>query len=167
VKVRIFTENAYGPDFIKRLIKRLKERGAIPADLFVNASHFLGVCRPKSGRQIGAAYYDFDSIIVIVDAHGGDANEVEASVIKHVHGDFRDKLRMVILDYEIEEWVCRGLNIRFGQNPSEDLSSYLRRRKGYKGEYKKHMLPEFADEVNIERLMEYPSFKRFLKMLRE
>ena len=73
---------------------------------------------------------------------------------------------MVVLDKEIEEWMCLSLNREYGHKPSEALNEYLRRKHGARLRYEKYMLPDFVEKLDTEKLLKASkSFKTFIRKL--
>lgn len=163
--IQIFTEDRYGGAFVKKLINRLIYLGFISKNISVKTRLFVGRCNPKVYRQVKAAHIDYDKIIILMDAHGRDVKKIEASVKRHIPKECREKVHIVILNYEIEEWICYGLGIKFNQKPSESLNEYLMKHRGAEERYEKYMLVSFADKINLNRLCSYPSFRNFLNAL--
>ena len=109
-----------------------------------------------------------DRVIIVADAEGGSPKKVRDAVNEHVPAEHRQRTRIVVLPYCVEEWVCVGLNIPFGggRTPVDALKDYLRKQKGAKADYQKHMLEHFADELDVDKLMKHPSFKEFVEALK-
>jgi len=159
-------EDTYGIPFVKNLIKRLKDEGFLSSDISIAKAYKLpGKCNPKLSRIIKAAYDDYDRIIILADAEGSDVTYMKRKLENHVPSPFEHKVRIIILKYCIEEWVCIGLNIRFRHNPIEALKNYVRRTRGAKKSYEKYMLPSFVPKLDLNRLSSYSSFREFLGTL--
>jgi len=189
-EIIIFTEDAYGVEFFKKLILRLKKEGFVNPNIIVHTKRLAGKCHTKIGRQISASLMDYDRVLVVVDGEGHDIRKVEREeVLRHVEKHIArktahhsrktlrkylsEKLKVIVLDYMIEEWVCRGLGINFRTSPVRDLDIWLRKNKGLRHGYEKGMLPYFVfgertfPMIDINSLINYPSFKNFLSALAE
>jgi len=162
-KIVIFTEDSYGKFFIKRLVY-----GKLNLKKEIRVQRLAGVCYTKSTRQIIAASSDCNKIVILVD--GDDEPEkVRSSMEGHIR-KAQEKvyclnIYLIVVDTEIEEWVCEGLGICYGRKPSEDLNRYLQQNFGYM--YRKSMLPDFASKVDPTKLSENKSFVRFMKALED
>jgi hypothetical protein len=121
---------------------------------------------PKVSRIIKATSLSFrlDKIVRIKDAHGKQLNKVREQVerfeFRELDEYLRKILRIVLLDYEVEEWICISKGIRFSDKPSEEL----RRRENYE----KYKLPNYADELDIRKLREGSrSFREFVEAVED
>lgn len=153
---KIFAEDSYGREFFPRLIERLTGERCIPT-IKIKADRFPGQCNTKSHRAISASS-DFDRIIVLVDAHGTPIEATGEKVLVHIPQGMKGKVRVVVLPYEIEEWICFSAGLKFGnKKPSE----VLKRHQGYE----KSQLPEFADQLDLVKLRGCLSFKGFVQAL--
>lgn len=153
---KIFAEDSYGKLFFPRLIERLKEESSLP-NIKIRADRLPGKCYEKSRRAIDASS-DFDKIIVIVDAEGESKEETGDKVWIHVPPEVKSRVEVVVLPYEVEEWICFSQGLKFGhKKPSE----VLKRRLGYE----KSQLPEYAGRLDLKKLRYYPSFKEFVQAL--
>lgn len=165
---RIFCEDAHGKGFFEKLIEKLKANNKIPRTEISVKKH-AGNCNSKLGRQLKAASDDFERVILLIDGDGKEKEEIKRKADSHileVPSKYRHKLCTIILDFEIEEWICYALGAEFGygRKPAGALNKWAmeKRRKNYE----KHQLPQFVEEVDIEKLEKYPSFKEFLDALR-
>lgn len=79
--------------------------------------------------------------------------------LKHVPRNLREKVRLLIIDYEIEEWICVSEGLRFGK---EKPSKVLEKEQGYE----KWKLSRYVERLNFEILRNHPSFKEFLEFLK-
>jgi len=189
-QVIIYTEDSYGVAFFKKLIERLVKEKFIDISLNVETKRLAGKCYLKSGRQIVTSIEFYDRIIVVIDAEGKNkktvkVNDLEKHVFNHIKhrvqkdhinkfkNKIKDKLKIIVLDYMIEEWICYSLGIKVRNKPSEDLNGWLRKYKSYKHGYKKSTLPYFVygeksyPKINLKALMNYPTFKEFISALKE
>jgi len=162
-KIVVFTEDSYGRFFIKRLVY-----GKLNLEKEIRVQRLAGVCYTKSTRQLIAASSDCSKIVILVDGDGEPEN-VERLMERHIRKALEKvhslSIHLIVVNTEIEEWVCEGLGIRYGQKPSEDLNRYLQKNFGYT--YRKSMLPDFADKIDPTKLSKSKSFARFMKALED
>jgi len=168
-RVLIMTEDRYGKDLLRELISRLKTLKPIRKSLKIKLEWFPGKCSPKLGRilrsRILLSKSRLDKIIIVADAEGSNKIQAKNLVEQHVPLNFRGITKYVIFNYCIEEWICEGLGIQVSlQHPVDCLNDYLRRTKGE--DYEKYMLPEFAEQINIDKLItNNQEFKTFVDYL--
>ncbi|UNQ73709.1 hypothetical protein [Infirmifilum sp. NZ] len=169
-RIAVFVEDAYGKEFIERLLAKLQ-----PSHQVGVIKRFAGPCNTKSTRQLLSSTHDHDRVVVLVD---GDWNpsDVRRRIEEHIDDirdedrrrEVRSKVRIVVVESEIEEWICHslGLGVGRGQKPSEVLSQYLQREESRN--YGKWELPRYAELVAVNCGSLYgknPSFKEFLDCL--
>jgi len=169
VSCKIFSEDAHGREFFKRLVEKLKRQGVISSNISVNVNRLPGICYTKTKRVLKAAS-DFDRIIILVDADNpANKNTIFQKVSKHIPQDVANKTQVIVIDYEIEEWICQSLGINFGnQKPSEALDIWCRITKGIKKGYKKSRIVQFVDDVanSANTLMQISrTFRDFINFL--
>ena len=103
----IFSEDAYGVEFFKRLIERLKKESSADESLYVATRRLPGICYTASEIAIKNASMDFDKIIVVMDADGPtNRDTVFKRMDVHIHEKIKGKVDVIIIDYELEEWIC-------------------------------------------------------------
>ncbi len=104
----------------------------------------------------------------MVDADG-PANRVEVfkRVDVHIAKEIKSKVEVIILDYELEEWICYSFGIQFGADkPSKALNERCKEKKGSKRGYKKRQLPKFVKNLDINALRRNcRSFEDFVSIL--
>lgn len=172
-KLCLIMEDRRGGLFFKGIIERLKVEGKLPPNLIVSGVRKSEKCNPKLGRIVTACLTPLrphqppplDRVIVIVDAEGGPVEGARIKTLEHIPSRFRDKVRIVVLEYCAEEWVCAGLGISFGDDPVRALKDHLRKERGAKADYHKFMLAGFVSKLNLVRLLSCRSFREFLKAL--
>jgi len=168
VSYSIFSDDSYGKPFYQELISRLKKEGIIKRDTIVYPLRLPGKCYHKSERAIKAANQSSDKICIIADAEGPQNRTATLKEIdKHIPEEIKIKVRIVILDYMVEEWVCESLGLKYGgRNPSEVLNEHLMTVRGTKKGYEKSQLPDFVNDLNIDILLEKSSsFNAFVSFL--
>ena len=171
-RICLIVEDRYGRPLFFDLVERLKREGFLPMHVSVpkRAIRKLpGKCNPELSRMISAALKigipPFDRVVVVVDAEGGPVDGARAQILRHVPPDCREKTRIVVLEYCVEEWICVGLGIPVGNDPVESLKNWLRKTGGAKADYRKGSLPEFVPELDLNKLRTSPSFRKFLDAL--
>lgn len=158
--IKIFCEDSYGREFFKKLANRLKDENIISRGTGINTDRLRGLCSTKLRRILTAALYSYNKVIIQVDAHGHRPAIVNKQVEQHIPVQRMKSACIVVLDYEIEEWLCfsEGLRVQGSPSPYE----ILKQRR----QYEKHRLPSYAEKLNIVTLGDYPSFKRFIDALK-
>lgn len=156
----IFCEDKYGRGFFKELLNELKSQRLISTHLAMNVEKFYGPCNPKLERQLklNAFQKNCDFFIVVVDADGRSLEEVREEVAQHVPRDLKEITCLVILDYEIEDWLCFSLGIRVFEKPSR----ILRHKLGYE----KYRLKSYVSKLDMPKLLNCSSFGDFVNCLR-
>jgi len=162
----IYCEDSYGGDFFRRLVARLIKESVIE-NIKIETQKIPGPCWTKTERQIKASLAFYDAILLIVDAEGGDRKTVRQRLMKHVPKGQKTKVRPIIFDFMIEEWICLGLGIKHGSRPSEDLSAWKRENEGATQKYQKRQLPGFAEKIDLSKLENDKNFKTLLKALND
>ncbi|MGC8726309.1 MAG: hypothetical protein ACP5RS_07040 [Thermoplasmata archaeon] len=160
MKISVFTEDKYGPQFIKKLFLILKNKKIINQNIILYNAHRYPVCNYKLGRMVSSALTDRDKALVLVDADGSNREDVKNSTLKHIKDEDKSKTEVIVLEYEIEEWICISSDLLWkGDKPSNILKSELK--------YEKYKLPDYADKLNFEKLSKSSlSFKDFLNSLK-
>lgn len=148
-------EDCFGPNFFKKFFSKKAEENIFSGQFQGSYSYPLGA---KMGRIIGANLGDADRVIVIADADGQDPEEKKQRIHKYVGSRHANRVRIVMLDYEIEEWICYSQGLKFGdQKPS----AVLKHKKGYQ----KRQLPTYAERLDCDKLQDCGSFRRLLSAL--
>ena len=166
----LVVEDYYGRAFFKALIDRLVSEGHLPRGLSVprrNIRRLPGECNVKLKRILASAADEYHPIVLVLDAEGRPVDEVRRRIEQHVPPSCREDIKIVVLDYCAEEWICIGLGIEFSDDPVRALKNWLRKRKEAGAGYHKYMLAKFVPELDLERLIDRSrSFKAFLEALR-
>lgn len=158
MNILILCDDSYGKSFYPKLIEKIYGRKpSIPPKRAVG---------PKVSRIIKANFISSnpDKIIRIKDGEGNRFDEVMRNIeeveLKNLDKTLKDKVKIVILDCEIEEWICISKDIKFNCKPSRELR--IRER------YEKHMLPKYVDELDIDKLKRRSrSFRDFLNAIED
>jgi hypothetical protein len=154
----ILCEDKYGGPFLRDLTNRLKNTGLISRNVGVDTAKFYGACNVKLERQLLAmSQTKTCRFIILVDADGRDKTSVRARVAQHIPRNLTGTTHTIVLDYEIEDWICAGLGIRFNCK----TAVLLKRRFGYE----KYNLKSYVPKLDIQALQNCGSFCDFVKNL--
>lgn len=155
MKFLFLVEDYFGRPFFERFFSKKIEEHIFSGKL--ERVHHVKLSG-KIAKQIKANIRKVDRIIIIADADGGDLAAKKQDIAKFVDDVDVESVRIVLLDYEIEEWICQSEGIKFdGQKPSNVLK--------YKTGYQKFRLPTYAEKIDCNRLQHSNSFKRFASSL--
>jgi hypothetical protein len=154
----ILCEDKYGGPFLRDLANLLKNSNVISHSLGVDTAKFYGACNVKLERQlIAKSRVRTCRFIILVDADGRNKASLRSRVMQHVPPVLASNTRIVVLDYEIEDWICVSLGIRVNSKPSV----LLKQRFGYE----KHRLKSYVLKLDIQRLQKCGSFCDFVNSL--
>lgn len=151
-------EDQYGPPFIKKLFQKKRQEN-IFSGILVDARH-IPVPSTKMDRIITSAESVADRIIILADADSAPLDEKEKNIYKYIDKTHRNKVRIVLFDNEIEEWICHSEGFRITDKASKVLKSKL------KPKYKKNELEDYASKINCVKLKTNDSFNRFLDAIK-
>ncbi len=166
-EIVIITEDAYGGEFFKRVLVILNRRGLLKdvrlkklSGRRKNPIHAPYLCNPKLNRIIKAVEISKPDLILIT--YDGDGPSSYASrlidVKKHIPKETKTPVRILLFEYEIEEWICKSLELSWSIKPSDELKRRF--------DYKKSQLPMYADKLDFGKLKgNCRSFRRFLEIL--
>ena len=155
MKFSLIVEDDFGPEFIKKIFRKKFDEGLLSGRL---ESVTQSLINNKLRRKVNAALRSVERVIVLMDADGEPFDKKTENIKQYLDSRHRDRIRIVLLDYEIEEWICYSQKIRIG---NEKPSKVLKRTK----RYTKNSLPKFATKLDCERLMNCPSFRRLVNAL--
>ena len=166
VKFRMFVEDEYGPEFFERLINRLKVEGLISKDTVAKPCKLPADCNMKIDKAIKSSLtFGFSRAILVIDGDG-DPEEKQKRAESHIPPKFKDRVDVIVFEYEAEEWICKSLGIRYGRyiKPSKALNDWLRCKEGK--EYHKRDLPKFVSRLDLSLLNRNDkTFKNLIKFL--
>lgn len=157
MKFYFIVEDEYGPAFIKKLFQR-KVKESVFSGSCVGAKK-VPVLGSKPRRIVSIKATSVDRIIILADADGLPRSEKESRIFRNIDKKYRGQVRIVLLDWEIEEWICYSKGLTINGKPSEILKSKLRTK------YEKNELPDYAARLNCAKLMTCKSFRRLLDAL--
>lgn len=167
VKFKFFVEDEYGDEFFENLINRLKNENLIPRDVVIDARRLPADCNTKIDRAIRSALtFGFDRVVLVIDGDGNPKEKRESAEL-HIPPEFKDRVDLIVFEYEAEEWLCKSLRIRYGSytKPSKALNDWLRNNKGR--EYYKRDLPKFVSDLDLNFLLSQDKeFKNLIKILK-
>lgn len=156
MRISIFTEDEYGPAFVRRLVPLLEKSNLIPKDTTITDARKYPLYNPKLGSMVRASLEIADKSVVLIDADGDNLEVVLARTLNHIRKEDRPNVSVVALDYEIEEWICCSKSYKLGgESPSSLLEIHEL--------YQKYRLPDYAEGLDFARLSRAcESFKRFI-----
>ena len=164
-EIVIITEDTYGGEFFKRLLGRLNREGFTN----IRLKKILGrknpirapfLCDPKLNRIIKAAELAGPDFILVIYDGDGPSNYAsrKKDVGKHIPKSLKTPVKILLFEYEIEEWICRSLGYSWSTKPSDEL----KKREGYE----KYQLPDYVNKLDFERLKRNcKSFREFLTLV--
>ena len=166
-RIVIITEDAYGGEFFKRLLNRLNRERLADVRLKrirgrKNPIHAPFLCDPKLNRIIKAVELTKpDFILVVYDGDGpSNYDSRKKDVKKHIPEDIKTPVKILLFEYEVEEWICKSLGYNWSTKPSDEL----KRREGYE----KSDLPDYVNKLDFEELKRNcKSFREFLRLVGE
>ena len=158
--ILIFTEDSFGVDFINKVILNMKQVGLVNNSFHFKCLHLKALCNKKIDRQIRATQLKkvYDRIIIVID---GDfnPNQKYVEMRSHVEKKFQEITKIVVIETEIEEWICKSLKIKFNQ---EKPSSVLNKEFCYE----KYKLPKYNNKLDYSILTkDSTSFIKFLNYI--
>jgi len=166
--VLILVESSFTKKFVERILGKM----SISAKIEVKSRPGVRPCDHRLGRIVKLYSTSpresgkYCKIVIIVDGDGREVKHIQQAVLEHLEESGQSVIRVVVLDYEIEEWVCDSLGVKYGQYrmPKEELRHYLRSKKGK--EYRPRDLPKYADLVDPKKLKEINrSFRELVGMI--
>jgi len=163
----MFIEDEHGPEFFKNLIERLKGKKLIPENIVVESKKLPADCNSKLERMIKAALiFGFQKVILILDGDGEPEERKKVAEV-HIPSEFKGNVRVVVFQYEAEEWICESLGIPYGGykgKPSDALKQWLRNKEGR--DYNKRDLPKFVHKLDFEKLKDNIAFMNLCEFLK-
>ena len=146
----LVVEDRFGPPFLKKLFKKKSDEGLFsvrPKKIIKSA------IRNKMKRVVNAALLGVDRVIILMDADGQPHDQKINEIRRYLDARNLEQIDIVLLDYEIEEWICYSQEISI---ISDKPSKILRRTHNYR----KNRLPQFAEKLDCQKLTNCPSFRR-------
>lgn len=157
--IKILCEDSEGIPFFKELVRRLKDERLVANSMGVDVAKFYGACNGKVDKIIKATEHKYERIVIVSDCDGKPIDEVEPRITKHVPKEYTKAIRLVLLRYEIEDWlfVSDGKSIPTHAKPSKVLKDTE--------SYEKHMLQKKVSILVFDKLKKCESFTKFLDAL--
>ena len=112
---------------------------------------------PKLSRIVQIAIDVADRVIILMNANGDSLDKKTEEIKRYLPMINLNRVHIVLLDYEIEEWICYSQGIPINGKPSEILYSRIK--------YRKERLPSYASKLDCEKLKTCPSFRRLIDAL--
>lgn len=160
MNIKIISEDDYGGAFLKNVIVLLKNKNIVGNVTVKATKPMRPLCNFQLDRILKAFDNSCDKIIIILDSDGPQNYESKyANVERHVPHGLRTPVKIILTDYEIEEWICISKHLKWKHSkPSDELK--------LKFGYLKSSLPKYAAELDFDVLSnKCKSFKAFLAAL--
>ena len=149
-------EDKFGPGFFQKFFNKKLDEGFFQGKLTKTIRLPIG---PKMTRVIKTVVHKVDRIIILADADGKSLESKESDVLQYVDSEHTSRVRIVLFDYEIEDWICYSLGIKpCGKKPSLVLER--------KRDYRKNRMPRYANDLDCQALQNCRSFKSLVDSLR-
>lgn len=158
-RIHLYYEDTFGNDFFKELIKRLKNERRIDRNISFGFKHLQCFCNPKIDRILKADDIKYNPNQIIITCDGDDqVLEKKVEMEGHVSTRLQNKTALIIIETEIEEWICLSKGFNFQGKPSRYLE--------YNHGYKKRNLNKYVSDLNIDRLIqESGSFSELMNII--
>ena len=143
-------EDTYGNEFIKRLFNKKRDEGLFSGKMTGARRSPIG---PKLAKIIKTQDKDV-RIIILADADDKPIQAEETRISQYIQKEHAQQVRIVLLTYEIEEWICYSLGLDMDDKPSKILERKI--------QYKKNRLPQYASKIDCAKLTDCQSFKRLV-----
>lgn len=151
-------EDSYGVAFIKKIFQKKHNAGLFSGTLVDARRSPLGPKITRIIRAVRSKPKTVDRVIILADADGESIDEKAKILYGYVDKQYRSQVSVVLLDYEIEDWICYSLRIRVSQKkPSDILKEKFR--------YEKRQLPKYVPKLDCNILRTCSSFQRLLTAL--
>jgi hypothetical protein len=166
VKRLIYVEDKYGIEFHSKLLEKLREKGIIGSSPTPRIERKpVEKCNAAVRRKVLARAVEGPvKALFVIDAEG-ERNAEEFFVLRHLKKlPPHVQVRVAAVEPRHEAWLCVGLG---GDKPScrRNPELELCRLRGVV-EYRKEYLGEWADRLDVTKLLDEPDFKRYLDHLR-
>ena len=154
MKYYFIVGSAFGSAFIKTVFTKKAAKGVFPGKLEKTKPVLIG---PKLSRIVQIAIDVADRVIILMNANGDSLDKKTEEIKRYLPMINLNRVHIVLLDYEIEEWICYSQEIPINGKPSEILYSRIK--------YRKERLPSYASKLDCEKLKTCPSFRRLIDAL--
>jgi len=161
--IKLIVEDSWGIQFFPKVIDRLKVENLVNKNLIIQKpKHLPADCNGKLDVILKEADNKCDRIIIVLDADGPQNYKTRCERAQsHIPNNMTTPVKIILAEYEIEEWICYSKDIKWKHNkPSDELKLKL------KFGYIKSSLPKYAAELDFDKLgKNCKSFKAFLDAL--
>lgn len=156
----IVSEDTYGYIFLRKIIYRLKDCCKAP-DLEVyntgsSYNTYRGSHYDKLVRIVRVLCPFCDIILITKDADGRNIHEEEDKLKNLINNC--EKVKFLIFNYQIEDWIVYSLTKHLDPNPAEYLKTHY--------QYEKYKLDDYADKLKFEILKNLDSFYKFIQYIK-
>ena len=123
MNIKIISEDDYGGAFLKNVILRLKNKKMVGNVAVIATKRVPPLCNTKLDRILKTFDIFCDKIIIMLDADGPQNYDARyANIERHVPNDLKTPVKIILTDFEIEEWICISKNRKWKHlKPSEEL----------------------------------------------
>ncbi|MCZ7372765.1 MAG: hypothetical protein O8C60_03770 [Candidatus Methanoperedens sp.] len=125
MKIKLIVEDFYGGPFFIDVIQRLKEANLVNKNLIIpKPKHLPADCNQKLDEILEFIDNKVDRIIIVLDADGPrNFKDRYERANSHIPKGMKTPVKIVLAEYEIEEWICISKNLKWKQSkPSEELN---------------------------------------------
>ncbi len=160
MNIKIISEDDYGGAFLKNVIAQLRNRKLVGNVTVKGSKPMRPLCNFQLDRILRSFDASCDKIIIVLDSDEPQNFEYRyANIVRHVPDNLKTPVEIILMDYEIEEWICISKNLKWKHSkPSDELKN--------KEGYTKSSLPKYASELDFDKLQKNSrSFKAFLNAL--
>ena len=150
MKFFFLVEDTYGDEFIKQLFDKKLGEGLFSGKMTGARRSPIG---PKLAKIIKTQDKDV-RIIILADADDKPIQAEEMRISQYIQKEHAQHVKIVLLTYEIEEWICYSLGLDMDDKPSKILERKI--------QHKKNRLPQYASKIDCAKLTDCQSFKRLV-----
>ena len=150
MKFFFLVEDTYGDEFIKQLFDKKLGEGLFSGKMTGARRSPIG---PKLAKIIKTQDKDV-RIIILADADDKPIQAEEMRISQCIQKERAQHVKIVLLTYEIEEWICYSLGLDMDDKPSKILERKI--------QHKKNRLPQYASKIDCAKLTDCQSFKRLV-----
>ena len=125
MKFFFLVEDTYGDEFIKQLFDKKLGEGLFSGKMTGARRSPIG---PKLAKIIKTQDKDV-RIIILADADDKPIQAEEMRISQCIQKERAQHVKIVLLTYEIEEWICYSLGLDMDDKPSKILERKIRHKK--------------------------------------
>ena len=118
-------EDTYGNEFIKRLFNKKRDEGLFSGKMTGARRSPIG---PKLAKIIKTQDKDV-RIIILADADDRPIQAEETRISQYIQKERAQHVKIVLLTYEIEEWICYSMGFKIDDRPSKILERKIQHKK--------------------------------------